>query len=611
MTLVNRLRLFFKTRVSGYMTRDGRWVDIHFDKRPSAKPTLSHARPSGASDEGAKDPSTDRGRSQINLLSILDLPDRKRKLIKKPGGDSVRPETDIPVSTEESEEYKKERQSGLDYSRTLEKVLKGVPKFGAQEDWTPSQRKKANEAALEILSKVDGVTGKDNKNLTVEEQRKRLERLAKSGDVPKNWRDKLAAYSGQGGIGDSLNEYYTPPDVAAAMWAVLSRMGLSEGHVLEPSAGSGVFQETKPQGITMTAVEWDKTSSSINALLHPDDEVVNSALEDFVTADTKKYDAVIGNVPFGVRGAIAASDKPELPTAEQYFLDTALDKTKDGGVVAVIVPHGIATNQTTRAFRQRVLSKAEILAVHRMPNTAFAHSGTGVVTDIVVLRKRPQEVAGALGLLEKKDLEEVGAWDAAWMDAKILDDPSRGFLHGTAQTNWRGGMDVGGSMDGIPEKIAQTPVSNHALLPTIEVIQDHLKDRPDLLKKVNWASKKNPYPELATGTTRLINGTLYVLQGDPRRWHKADEIGPGVQYAVGSKEGQALELGKRLKYMADGYASGSNFSQSDIASLRDEVMRYVEAYGNPAGDKVLSEMAGRDPRFYPFWWSGMVCGRLC
>ena len=280
MTLVNRLRLFFKTRVSGYMTRDGRWVDIHFDKRPSAKPTLSHARPSGASDEGAKDPSTDRGRSQINLLSILDLPDRKRKLIKKPGGDSVRPETDIPVSTEESEEYKKERQSGLDYSRTLEKVLKGVPKFGAQEDWTPSQRKKANEAALEILSKVDGVTGKDNKNLTVEEQRKRLERLAKSGDVPKNWRDKLAAYSGQGGIGDSLNEYYTPPDVAAAMWAVLSRMGLSEGHVLEPSAGSGVFQETKPQGITMTAVEWDKTSSSINALLHQPDNQLHTEFLD-------------------------------------------------------------------------------------------------------------------------------------------------------------------------------------------------------------------------------------------------------------------------------------------------------------------------------------------
>lgn len=604
MTLVNRLRLFFKTRVSGYLTQDGRWVDMHFDKRPTAKPKPSSPEKTAETDTASDaEPTAGRGSSQMNLLSVLDLPTRKRILLKKPEKASVRPETNLPVSESEpdgkEEEATKGDQSGLDYSRDWGKIEKTLPKFGAQEDWSPSQRKKANATALEILSQVDVTTGEDNRKLTTEEQRKRLNRLSKAGKVPKNWRDKLAAYSGQGGIGDSLNEYYTPPAVAAAMWDVLARMGLKDGHVLEPSAGSGVFQETKPQGITMTAVEWDKTSSAINGLLHPGDEVVNSALEDFVTVETKKYDAVIGNVPFGVRGAIAASDKPELSTAEQYFLDTALDKTKDGGVVSVIVPHGIATNQTTRAFRQRVMAKAQILAVHRMPNTAFAHSGTGVVTDILILRKRPQEVAGALDVMEKKDLEAVGAWDAAWMDAKILDDPERGFLHGTAQTNWRGGMDVGGSMDGIPEKIAQTPISNHPLLPTFDMIQDHLKDRPEFLKKVNWASKKNPYPELATGTTRLINGTLYVLQGEPRRWHKADEIGPGVQYAQDSKEGQALELGKRLKYIADGYASGSSFAQSDIASLRAEVLKFIETYGNPSGDKTLCEMAVRDPRFYP------------
>ncbi|MDO8357287.1 MAG: SNF2-related protein [Nitrospirota bacterium] len=604
MTLVKRLRLFFKTKVSGYLTRDGRWVDLHFDKRPTRKPTIAHG-PSAVPAESTTDSglAVPQERSQLNLLSVLDLPSRKRKLFKKPETASTRPDTDIPVSQSDGPEQEtqaaEDASTRLDYGRSWDKVSKALPKFGAQETWTPSQRKKANEAAKEILECVDVTTGKDNRPLTAKEQRSRLERLTKSDKVPKNWRTKLAAYSGQGGIGDSLNEYYTPPNVAAAMWNLLSRMGLQTGHVLEPSAGTGVFQETKPHGVKMTAVEWDKTASTVNALLHPDDDVVHSSLEDFVTADMKKYDAVIGNVPFGVRGAIAVSDKPELSTAEQYFLDTALDKTKDGGVVSLIVPHGIATNQTTRVFRQRVMAKAEILAVHRMPNTAFAHSGTGVVTDILVLRKRPQEVAGALGILEKKDLQALGAWDGPWMDAAILDDPARGFLHGTAQTNWRGGVDVGGSMDGIPSKIAQTPITSQPLSLSLEMIQQQVQDRPDLLKKANWAAKKNPYPELANGTTRLINGVLYVLQGEPRRWHKADEIGPGVQYTKDSKEGLALELGQRLKYMADGYASGSDFSKLDIAALRGAVLGYVSAHGNPSGDTVLAEMAARDPRFYP------------
>ena len=267
MTLVKRLRLFFKTKVSGYLTRDGRWVDLHFDKRPTRKPILSEPVPA-TTDSAATSPP----RSQLKLLSVLDLPARQRKLFKKPETVSARPDTDIPVSqSEETEQAPKaaNERAGLDYGRSWDTVSKALPKFGAQETWTPSQRKKANEAAKQILEYADTTTDKDNRPLTPTEQRSRLERLTKSDQVPKNWRTKLAVYSGQGGIGDSLNEYYTPPVVAAAMWNLLSSMGLQTGHVLEPSAGTGVFQETKPHGITMTAVEWDKTASMVNGLLHP------------------------------------------------------------------------------------------------------------------------------------------------------------------------------------------------------------------------------------------------------------------------------------------------------------------------------------------------------
>jgi SNF2 family DNA or RNA helicase/predicted RNA methylase len=465
----------------------------------------------------------------------------------------------------------KQTGAGLDYSGDWSSIEAQLPAFGAQPGWSANRRKKANEDALEVLAQRGDLTEKDRK--------------------------KLALYSGNGGIGDSLNEYYTPPAVAAAMWKILITLGLSKGHVLEPCAGSGVFLETKPTGIQMTATEWDATAARINAKLHPDDAVLNLALEQHVTADPTKYDAVIGNVPFGVRGAIAAHDKPDLATAEEYFVDTALDKTKDGGVVCLIVPHGIATNPSSRSFRQRVMQKADVLGIHRMPNTAFKHSGTGVITDVLVLRKRPQEVAGALTLVDDpEDLKALGVYDRAWVDGKILEVSGRGYLHGTAQANWRGGLDVTGDMDGVPAAIALSPFDQTSHVPkTFSDIATHFEDKPDFLKRLNGASRKNPYPELPDGTTKLVNGVLYVLQGDPRRWHRADELGE-MQYAPDSKEGRALELGQRLKYLADAASQGHQVSDR---LLKEEVLAFTKEFGIPMKDKTLVALAERDPRFYP------------
>ncbi len=585
--MIKRLVLLLKTKVEGYYTQAGTYVPLHYDKRPSAKPKpTTPERPAAAAPSEVP---------QLGLFSILDKPRRTKpkaatpSLSKpeekeevapsKPAEDQENsrsvnekdepfdkpPESASPKEEKPRKTKKIDQSKNLNYSQPFEKLLEALPEFGAQPDWTPSKRKKANTAALEELSE-------------------------RNPD-----RSILAKYSGQGGVGDSLNEYYTPTPVAAAMWNVLARLGLKTGHVLEPSAGTGVFQETKPQGIQMTAVEYDETSSSINQALHPDDQVVNLPLEGFVTAIPEKYDAVIGNPPFGLRGDLVAQDKPELGAAEEYFLDTALDKTKDGGAVCMVIPHGIATNPSSRSFRQRLLAKSEVLACHRMPNSAFAHAGTGVVTDILVLRKRAQDVAGALGQLEKKDLQGLGVWDQAWMDGKILDDP-RGAVHGTVGTNWRGGLDVTGSMEGIPQALATMPISPERSDLTLDQVLDHIKDRPDLAKKVQGAARRNPYPDLPIGTTKMINGVLYILQGEPRRWHRAQDIGPGVQYTPESKEGTALDLAERIKNAADFSQKGTPVN---VAALREEVLAYVQQYGIPAGDKVLGAMAQRDPRFLP------------
>jgi|GEM_PF-5470517 len=555
---MNRLLIFLKTKVAGYMTQGGTWVDQHYDKRRERKPEVKHPRLPN--------------QSALNLFSTLEKPaweDRSDPKAPRPDAPKVEPPPTPPPTR--ARPSKPASPSAIPYGESWEQVEAALPVFGAQANWKPSQRKKANEEAMESLFSTDATA-----------------------------RKKLALYSGNGGIGDNLNEYYTTPALAASIWQVLTRLGLdARAHVLEPSSGTGVFQETKPAGVTMTAVELDETASRINRKLHPDDDVVSSALEDFVTiGDPTRYDAVVGNPPFGVRGAWAAHDKPDLGNAEEYFLDTCLDKTKDHGIVALVVPHGIATNQTSRTFRERILRKAEVVAAHRLPNTAFAHAGTQVVTDVLVMRKRPQDVAGALGTVSTATLKALGVWDAAWMDGKIFEDSSRGRLHGDVQANWRGGLDVIGDMLGVEAQIASGPLRADPSTVDLQTILDHLKDDPSALKKAQASALKNPYPELPSGSTRLINGVLYVLHGDPRRWHRADQVGELV-YSPASKEGQALDLAARVLAVTEGVAGGAIYPKQDLDDLRQAITDYQTAHGNPSTDKVLAMLGQRDPRFLP------------
>ena len=241
-----------------------------------------------------------------------------------------------------------------------------MPPFGVPAGTSKDERRRLNAEAVALINFKDQFTDAE--------------------------RAMLRQYSGNGGVGDSLNEFYTDPKVAAAMWYTLRGMGLAPGaEVLEPSSATGVFLETAMPGVKVAGVELDPTSAKIGAALHPGHAIDNASLERFAVQDTRQFDAVIGNVPFGLRGSLIKDDKPDLKTAEAYFLDTAIDKTKPGGIVALIVPTGVMDGKNTRALRERLLRKAEFLGALRMPNTAFEHSHTEVTSDIVYF---PEAAAG-------------------------------------------------------------------------------------------------------------------------------------------------------------------------------------------------------------------------
>lgn len=404
----------------------------------------------------------------------------------------------------------------------------------------------------------------------------------------------LRQYSGNGGCGDSLNEFYTDPKVAAAMWKVLHDDGLRGGDVLEPSCATGVFMETAPAGVRVQGVELDGTSAKIASLLHPQHAVVQSSLEGFATTDDRQFDAVIGNAPFGLRGSLLSQDKKDLKTAEAYFMDTAIDKTKPGGVVAMIVPTGLMDSRRDRKVRERLLRKAEFAGAIRMPNTAFEHSHTGVTTDVVFFRKRPEDVAGALSVADQGALKTLGLWDDEFLSGGYFAEDGRGAdnILGSVEAGWRAKAGMGdditvvGSMAGVPDAIAAFALEKpETPSPTVADVLAALPDE-DARERARGAAARRPYDTSKRGDVKTVDGIQYILEGEPLRWHRVDDF-------LASKavtDAQDLSAQIEMAMADDGYAAASG--------LADKVKAYVEAHGIPSKNSDLMLAASRDKLLY-------------
>lgn len=213
----------------------------------------------------------------------------------------------------------------------------------------------------------------------------------------------LSRYSGYGGIGGNLNEYYTRPSLANTIWGLIHQVH-SPQRVLEPSCGIGIFLQSATG--TVDAVELDPTSATIAQRLFPHVKVYNTAIENFLQNHPDTYDCIVGNPPFGLRGHRADEEKEYA----RYFLKQALQRCKGGGIIAMILPASILTSVNDQALREAVLNQAHPIAIYGLPTSTFHHSHTeAATTDLWFLQKRAQKPTAA----------------------ELSDPPSISFLEGT------------------------------------------------------------------------------------------------------------------------------------------------------------------------------------
>lgn len=422
-------------------------------------------------------------------------------------------------------------------------------------------------------------------------------RMADGGPYTDADRALFRQYSGNGGCGDSLNEYYTDPDVARAMWTTIASLGVTSGTALEPSCATGVFLHTAPAGFKVTGVELDPVSASVASALHGDRHEIHTAcLERFATTDDRQFDVVIGNPPYGPRGTFLKYDKKDFSDAEQYFTDTALDKCRPGGLVALVVPTGIMDSRTNRALRENLLRKGEFLGAQRMPNTAFEHSHTEVTTDVIYLRKRPDDVAAALKTFGQEALKGIGVWDEEFIAGSYFTGRGADNILGTMTEGWRAKAGMGnditveGTMDGVADAIANfkpDPEARGALDLSMADVVQYLPEGDARDQAVAAAQRPRPYSVTAkVGDTKTVDGVQYVLQGDPPRWHRVDEFMQST--AISEAQALAAEI--------DTLMTGSG--AVDRVGLEAKIRAYVKTHGVPADNPDLMTAARVDRQLF-------------
>ncbi|GGR16034.1 hypothetical protein GCM10008957_30970 [Deinococcus ruber] len=247
----------------------------------------------------------------------------------------------------------------------------------------------------------------------------------------------LRAWSGEGGLGGSTSVFYTPRSLVDFMWSLCQAL-LPAERALEFSCGSGAFIARAPALTRVTGVEIDETSAKIAQQLFPHAAIHHAPFEQYVLqSEDALFPLVIGNVPFGVRGASAREHLPALQDAHWYFTLTGLTRVLPGGLMAVVVPESMLRNPSEWALRELLVDRAEVLTASVIPEEAFRATGAGVTTVLLVLRRHDAGVMEALAALTQGERDTLREQRFEGDVALKLFVEGRSIFHQDAQEVWQ------------------------------------------------------------------------------------------------------------------------------------------------------------------------------
>lgn len=344
--------------------------------------------------------------SPEQMQLIADVQTRTDAIHRSAADDAVKPLTSKPMTPEEVNQARKEKNLPLD-TDTAQKPP-AQPKqepinFHITDDdlgaGGAKAKFKANIEAIRLLQTLDA----EQRQATAEEQEV-LSRYVGWGGIPQAFDEKNADWAKEyaelksllpadeysEARASTLNAFYTSPTVIKAMYEALSNMGLSKGNVLEPSCGVGNFMGLVPESmenIKMYGVELDSVSGRIAQQLYQKNKIAVQGFETMQLPDSF-FDCVVGNVPFGNYKVPDKRYDRHNFLIHDYFIAKSLDLVRPGGVVAVVTSSGTMDKKDS-SVREYLANRADLVGAIRLPNNAFQrNANTSVVADILFLQKR-------------------------------------------------------------------------------------------------------------------------------------------------------------------------------------------------------------------------------
>lgn len=232
-----------------------------------------------------------------------------------------------------------------------------------------------------------------------------------------------------------LSSYYTPDCVVNGIVDALKDNNIFVEEVLDPSAGAnGIFAAKlleKYGKLKIKQIEKDNLSFLINAALFGGTEnvkTINDGFENISNRDNESYDLVISNIPFGNIPVfdneyyrIKEKDAPKKLSCQRihnYFFVKALDKLKNGGVLAFITSDATLKTDGNRFLRKYLVENANILSVKKLPHNLFEKSGTSAGSDLIILQKNINKKA--LSLLDKTFIETTNGLNNIFTNNKNI-----------------------------------------------------------------------------------------------------------------------------------------------------------------------------------------------
>lgn len=236
--------------------------------------------------------------------------------------------------------------------------------------------------------------------------------------------------------------HYTSETIVRSMWDAAKRLGFKGGLTLENSMGVGNFLGLMPEGLEakFIGIEYDGLTARIAQALYPQATVLHAGFDKTPIVDNA-FALNIGNPPYENQ-SLNFQFKPELSGASIHnqFFRAGMDALRPGGLQIKVVSRFLMDAED-KSTRLALASKAKLLGLIRLPDTAFKENArTEVVTDIVILQKlteaeqiemghavdayrqRPEKDATA-----ERQRQELASKVPSWVETTEVSDPMGGL----------------------------------------------------------------------------------------------------------------------------------------------------------------------------------------